>query len=605
MYTIACSTDAAGFTPQSLSLRTKPLPPTSIQCISNQDILTPTSVGILWNSPNTATSEVDGFAVYYNIDNGPRNDRPLLPASATQDVIAGLFPATEYTIFVATVAGTGAFQERSDPVPLTNGLKCSTETPNPGEIVCLDVTTTSLYFTWGDASGSYGDFISYLVQVTEDQLIRIGTVDVNNRLATFIGLTPGEEYCITVRILLEFSNDVTETDCKRTIPNLPAGVQILTAQTTPVSLTVSITPPSDVYGQFRISYRADGATSFIPHEDISSSMTGPVTSEIPSLDPNTLYTIQVETLSGTGGDEVGSAPRTVDGRTAQIQPRTLYCELVGTSSASVLWGPVSDAQQYILSIVGGQFVQPQQTSIQAGDVLKQSYNNLQPGTEYEICVLVIYNSNQQDLTFCKDIRTCPDDPQDVNIQSGSVTPTTVGLTWLSPSADKLDFYRIQVREPDGSLNPWTNVNVNEPRQFTVNFLQPDTEYCFQVDAVLSRTGKFAEQTNKNPVIRCQATDPVPQDVIIVRDVTNTSQTACEITIQWDDSGQDSGNYYLLFIYPPDQDRPSIQTDFVPTNLQMTTATYPFYNLNPGAEYMIDVIDSNQDVRSTVLRCSEL
>ncbi|XP_072046439.1 tenascin-R-like [Amphiura filiformis] len=287
---------------------------------------------------------------------------------------------------------------------------------------------------------------------------------------------------------------------------------------------------------------------------------------------------------------------------SQIQPRTLYCELVGTSSASVLWGPVSDAQQYILSIVGGQFVQPQQTSIQAGDVLKQSYNNLQPGTEYEICVLVIYNSNQQDLTFCKDIRTCPDDPQDVNIQSGSVTPTTVGLTWLSPSADKLDFYRIQVREPDGSLNPWTNVNVNEPRQFTVNFLQPDTEYCFQVDAVLSRTGQFAEQTNKNPVIRCQATDPVPQDVIIVRDVTNTSPTACEITIQWDDSGQDSGNYYLLFIYPPDQDRPSIQTDFVPTNLQMTTATYPFYNLNPGAEYMIDVIDSNQDVRSTVLRC---
>ncbi|XP_072046438.1 fibronectin-like [Amphiura filiformis] len=340
MYTIACSTDAVGFTPQSLSLRTKPLPPTSIQCISNQDILTLTSVGILWNSPNTATSEVDGFAVYYNIDNGPRNDRPLLPASATQDVITGLFPATEYTIFVATVAGTGGFQERSDPVPLNNGLKCSTETPNPGEIVCLDVTTTSLYFTWGDASGSYGDFISYLVQVTEDQMIRIGTVDVNNRLATFIGLTPGEEYCITVRILLEFSNDVTETDCKRTsktcfdqcCQNFSAPRRgALTRQA-----VFQICLPAYRYSQRKLllchspslslhhlmsmdssesQYRADGATSFIPHEDISSSMTGPVTSEIPGLDPNTPYTIQVETLSGTGNDEVGSAPRTVDGRT--------------------------------------------------------------------------------------------------------------------------------------------------------------------------------------------------------------------------------------------------------------------------------------------------
>lgn len=85
----------------------------------------PTSVQANWNPPNSGSSVVDGFEVSYNSGNGPLNMRPLLDSNAVSDVIPSLFPGSTYNVFVATVAGTGSFQESSDLVPV-NGIQCNT-----------------------------------------------------------------------------------------------------------------------------------------------------------------------------------------------------------------------------------------------------------------------------------------------------------------------------------------------------------------------------------------------------------------------------------------------------------------------------------------------
>ena len=67
-----------------------------------------------------------------------------------------------------------------------------------------------------------------------------------------------------------------------TVPNPPTNVQIVSSATTPVSLTVSINNPAGVYGQYRVSYKADGGLSFIEaaNSPVSSRPDGPAMLEI-------------------------------------------------------------------------------------------------------------------------------------------------------------------------------------------------------------------------------------------------------------------------------------------------------------------------------------
>ena len=93
----------------------------------------------------------------------------------------------------------------------------------------------------------------------------------------------------------------------------------------------------------------------------------------------------------------------------------------------------------------------------------------------------------------------------MRVQLNSVTPTTVDLLWDAPQSNNLDYYEIFVIPPDGSLLSQGTVTRGDPLMFRVDFLQPDTEYRFRVDAVLSSTGDFDKQSNKNSQEVTQAT----------------------------------------------------------------------------------------------------
>ena len=94
----------------------------------------------------------------------------------------------------------------------------------------MAVTRNSLQFTWGDAEGQYSDFVNYLTRVEDSSTGQVQTCTTTcvsltpgedcSQQATCANLIPGQEYCITVRIVREFNTDVTRMDCKRTSKTL-------------------------------------------------------------------------------------------------------------------------------------------------------------------------------------------------------------------------------------------------------------------------------------------------------------------------------------------------------------------------------------------------
>ena len=81
----------------------------------------------------------------------------------------------------------------------------------------------------------------------------------------------------------------------------------------------------------------------------------------------------------------------------------------------------------------------------------------------------------------------------------------MALLWDAPQSDNLDYYEIFAIPPDGSMLSQGTVTKRDTLMFRVDFLQPDTRYCFQVDAVLSSTGDFEKQSNKVTQQVCQET----------------------------------------------------------------------------------------------------
>ena len=84
-------------------------------------------------------------------------------------------------------------------------------TPSAGQIVCLEVTRTSILITWGDGSALPG-FVNYILSIYPD--VVPDETDYVTRTARFSGLVPGQQYDITV--LVNATQDVEMTKCQRT-----------------------------------------------------------------------------------------------------------------------------------------------------------------------------------------------------------------------------------------------------------------------------------------------------------------------------------------------------------------------------------------------------
>lgn len=80
-------------------------------------------------------------------------------------------------------------------------------------------------------------------------------------------------------------------------------------------------------------------------------------------------------------------------------------------------------------------------------------------------------------------------------------------------------------------------------------------------------------------------------------------TTTSIKIQWLDDVEDAEDYYILYIWPTGMERPNQLSQFIPTDLDKTTAEATFNNLTPGILYNIEIIEGTQDIdtRSTVQR----
>ncbi|XP_072046563.1 uncharacterized protein [Amphiura filiformis] len=574
--------------------QTKTLDPGEIICLD----VTTTSFLFTWGDASSSYNDFLNYIVQV------RDSQGIIQSGAVNmndrlATFSGLTPGEEYCITVSILLEFSTNATR---------VFCKqTRTPDPGEIVCLDVTTTSFQFTWGDASSSYNDFLNYFVQVRDSQgIIRSGTVNLNERLATFNSLTPGEEYCITVRILLQSSNDVTRVDCKRTRPNAPSNLQCSSILSTSLRFTWSA--PSGSFDNYLITYAPSNGS---PASPISVQPSDPRDIELTNLLPNTNYTISIVTVVGQGAASVLSDPLERSCQTSVAQPADIIIQDITETCVTFTWGEINLAfDNYVLYVFDEE---------QNGNIDTQVSTNvdditscvLTPGKLYTI---ILETNPIVSVSGRKSFIAKPNPAQ--NIQCAGSTVTSVTVTWQAPASSGglpavFDVYKIYIRQGTGPRNLVATIpNDGSALAYPIVGLLSSSDYTVSIETCSTENdpngaGQITSTSSSPPPSAMCSTVSIDPLEILVQEVGTRSILAV--------FGASSGNAdpngkYRYYI-------DTAEDTFVARGETLDVADadiffdYQFDNLIPGTVFTItlsvELVDGQDDISMIqVLTCPE-
>ncbi|XP_077999959.1 fibronectin-like [Glandiceps talaboti] len=430
------------------------------------------------------------------------NTPAIVPISGTLGslTLEGLGPDKEYTVTVQVLRGVGATKGESD----TRTYSLRTVAAEPAEVVIQDIESTRLGLTWGEVDGS---FAGYLVQInpgpTDGSSSSVFKPKNDQRDVEFDNLVPGELYTLTITVS-ELS--ITETAQQRTIPSMPGSISTSVTETT---ITATWGAASDVFDSYDIVYvRATDKQVF---EAGSVSSGDPRTFTITDLGPNSLFTVQVFTVSGSGDLKERSEPRITIETTSAIAGNTFLVKSYTQNSIEVLWAVSTDPSDtgYLISVDPADGGNPSTTSpdLLAKDVYNFVFDNLVPGRQYSIKLQMlgsgtVINGQQS---------TVPSSPGAV-VQTAE-TPTSVTFIWVAPVGD-VDEYRLSysgegINETEIAVIPHVD---NTALSYTLGDLDPSTEYTISV-TTLSMTYK------STPTTQNVMTATIPAGVILISNLT--------------------------------------------------------------------------------------
>ncbi|XP_078681694.1 receptor-type tyrosine-protein phosphatase beta-like [Branchiostoma floridae x Branchiostoma belcheri] len=522
------------------------------------------SIRITWSAAGGAKDSYDiSISPTYGVTNptGSVNDGDTLEYAFT-----GLTAGTLYTIRVVTDSGGDKSVARE--------ATQRTTVAQPGAISILpaEVTENSIRITWTAAAGAKD---SYDISISPDTGVNnpYGSVNAGaTREYTFIGLTAGILYTISVVTDSGGVKSVAREATQRTTVAQPGAISILPAEVTENSIRITWAAAPGSKDGYDISISPDtGVTN--PTGSVNAGATQEYT--FTGLTAGTRYTISVVTVSGG----LHSLARTKTQRTASGQTSGINIAPSGVTEASIMitWiASTGSVDRYSISISPAHGANPT-GNVNAGATREYTFTGLTAGTLYTISVVTV-SGGVNSVARTVQQRTTVAQPSEITISSSSVSDSSIKITWAAAAGAK-DIYSISISPLHGA-DPTGSVNAGATREYTFTGLTAGTLYTISVVTVsggVNSTARTAQQ---------RTTVSQPGEITIApSDVTENS-----IRITWT-AAVGAKDSYSISISPADGDNPSGSV------VASAALEYTFTGLTAGTEYIIIAVTVSGGVNS--------
>ncbi len=345
-------------------------------------------------------------------------------------------------------------------------LQAQSSCPVPVNLFASDVRTRSANVSWDPQPGVF----FYTVSVRE--LPNGAFVDDDARIFappySLTGLKSDTEYQVRVR-----SNCATSGTSAWSVPVTfktdreaeicPPPVLVTLGEVTPGSATLIWQIPLEARSAL-VSYRQLGRPNFTEIGDITRA---PYTIE--NLRPNTSYEARVQHVCQRSISIFSNIVTFTTPDAPPCDPPSITVDNVGARTASIFWTP--DFTNYIVEWR----VQGVGPFLNTGGVGPTPYTlqNLLPSTTYEVRMRQVCGLTNSELSNLAVFTTTEDVPacQPPTVTVTNISDLTADVNWTPTD---IDAYEVQYRRA-GDVS-WTVLNNSNPPPFTIQNLQPNTNY---------------------------------------------------------------------------------------------------------------------------------
>ncbi|XP_078481033.1 receptor-type tyrosine-protein phosphatase eta-like isoform X2 [Ciona intestinalis] len=512
---------------------------------------TPTNIAFLTISTTamnvTFTPPTNDAEVYTaTLTKVTTNQQMNATAPSSPIPVTGLSPGNTYNVIVS--ASTMTVREGVPSAGQSYTIKPENVTLGSGS-----QTSNSINVVWDLPTEGIFD-AQNLTYVQDGDASTKQTVTLENATTSYniTGLTSGASYTISV---VTISNGVRSDEAKQQLRTITKGVSNLIAQSqTTNSIYVTWNPPPmDVlFTNYFVEYSK--MNLFLMPEDHKNETLGNTTTffNITDLQPGTLYSVAVSTVSGTirGQQRENRFP------TEPNSVLSVMLSSVSKTEISVQWtrnsGGVSG---YEVIATNSNGVAEANNTIAGNTTLSTTLNHLTPGTVFNVQVKVLFHA----LKSFPVNQSAPTYPAEV---SGLVVPPVfpgalVQISWQPPTQGAADSYNVSINS-NGTVTTTPVVVTN----FTTTLVH-GRRYIVTVYSIFSGllSSGIANTTTIQP------------DSVKNLTVVQGSDPTKTLSVTWGTPGGEGEIIYVNYTGP--EGEKSIQTNFHDTSATLTVL--PGYN----------------------------
>lgn len=453
--------------PVSLNGVSTGAPPSSPSNIVVSSV-TATSIGLNWDPVSGANS----YSISY-MPQGETTLRSFGNAASTSIVVVGL---TATTIYNFQITATNAYGSSEPGVinTIQTGAASSGSPPYPPtSLVVTQTGATSITLGWDMMSGATSYNISYqtlgAVSWTAYQSTSATTLVVNG-----LSLNTTYNFVVSASNSAGVSNASILNNVKTVAP--PAGVTGLSSTSITInSIGLTWNGSSDTVN-YTVSYQTSNSTTWTPFGSALTSSNVVVT----GLSSGVTYNFQV-VANNTSGPSNPATLMEITTRAVPPSPTNFQTGTLTSSTVPLIWNSSPRADTYTVSyqIAGSNdwtvFGDRQGST-------STTVTGLSSGSTYSFKIVSsnVYGDSPPQYLNNILIPTLPGQPG--NLQTGTITSTSVVLNWLSATQTTNYNVRYQI---SGTGSTMINFATTATLTCNVTGLQSATSYNFQVIAVNS------------------------------------------------------------------------------------------------------------------------
>ena len=461
-------------------------PPTNFQCVPSVGSATLTWVAPSW----TDTQNPIQYQILYQVDGG--TSWITLPLTSNSTItISPLLSYVMYNFEIMAIDNYGASTAVYIDQVLIPGPDDTTVLPAaPSDFILLDSNSDSIDVQWSAVSGAAQYQIRYQVLGSTEWTEYAVTANTSLRIS---GLSPYVPYNFSVsginNLGLGTATSLSNIQLSPTIstdklPTYPSSIQA--ANLTPSSVTLNWSSVATA-AQYQIQYQISSSSNWI-----ESAVINATSLTISNLSPYIPYNFSVTAINNTGSSVPGylnnvTLPGPPTAQTAPARPTGIQSTNVTTNSVDLSWNVSTGTAQYEVQYqVSGSSTW---TFYQLTTSTVMTLTGLSSFVSYNFSVTAINNYGSSPVGTLNNVvmlgpQNTGTSPSSVsNLQVGTITSTSVPLTWSGVTG--ITQYRVQyqVQGSSSSADGWVEFAVVSSPLTTVTGLLNYVTYNFSVVAI--------------------------------------------------------------------------------------------------------------------------